>query len=710
MATDIHELLNSLTLKEKIGQLQQLPPFLYIADLKNEVYGTVRDLGITEEDVFLSGSVLGIRNASEMIDVQKAYLKRSRHQIPLVIMADIIHGYETIFPIPLAMAASFDPEVARKAARIAAIEAQTAGIHVSFAPMADVSRDPRWGRVMEGSGEDVCLAKAFAKATVEGFQHDGIEKIGNMASCVKHFAGYGKVQAGRDYHAVEMSMNEWYNTYLPPYEAALKAGARLVMAAFNTFNGVPASISPFLMRETLRDRLLFDGVTITDYDSLQQVIAHGAAYDQRDAARLGMTAGIDIEMGSATYVKYLESLITEGVIDESLLDQAVLRILELKRDLGLFENPFKGADLDAEKALVRSEAHLQAAEKLAETASVLLRNDNHALPFMTHDTVALIGPYARSRSTNGGWSWHGDIEHNETLEEALIRHKATISLVSDADNKEALSDHDKTMIKAADVVVLAIGEHWRDSGEARSKSMIALDEGQIELVRFAKTVSKRVVVVLYGGRPLVLDDIVLADAVLMTWFLGSRASSVIARTLLGNISPSGKLPMTFPKNNGQIPIHYDHLNTGRPNLRDGNPYVTQYIDVQNEPLYPFGYGLTYADIVIKDLQVDREIMAKGDVLHIDLTLQNNSDVTSEDVVQIYVRDVVSLPVRPVKEMKAFKRVKLSGHQSVVVGFDLGPEAFSYVAENGHVILDSGLFEIHAGMDSQKTIKRLIEMR
>jgi beta-glucosidase len=710
MATDIHALLKTLTRQEKIGQLQQLPPFFFIKDLENEVSGAVRDLGITEDEVFLAGSVLGIRNAEEMIEVQKAYLEKSRHKIPLVIMADVIHGYETIFPIPLAMAAAFDPDVAKEAARIAATEAQSAGIHVTFAPMTDVSRDPRWGRVMEGFGEDVFLSSRYAEASVQGFQHDGIGKTGNVASCVKHFAGYGKVQAGRDYHAVEMSMNEWHNTYLPPYKAALDSGARLVMAAFNTFNGVPCSVSRFLMRDTLRDRLGFDGVTITDYDSLQQVIAHGAASDKKDAARLGMEAGIDIEMGSATYVRHLSTLIDEGVIDERLLDEAVLRILALKRDLGLFDDPFKGADPSREAEIVRSKAHLEASGRLAENASVLLKNDHGILPLGKEQHIVLVGPYATNRSTNGGWSWHGNTDLNETLEEAFIRHGASRLSVIDARTADALTHDNKKTIENADVVVLALGEHWRDSGEARSKTMISLDPGQLGLVRLVRSLSKKTVGLVFSGRPVVLSDIDALDAVMMVWFLGSRAADVIARTLLGRLGPSGKLPMTMPVNEGQIPIHHDHLMTGRPNLKDGNPYVTQYIDAPNDPLYPFGFGLTYGDVRITTVDVETGKADSTSPVTIRVNLENISKRATGDVIQIYVRKPVSVPVRPVRELKAFRRVHLDGMSKATEMFVLDADDFAWKSEDGTAIPDCGTYEIHVTTDNRTVVMKTIEMR
>jgi beta-glucosidase len=701
---NVDNLLKQLTTKEKIGQLLQLAPFYFDIDLKAEVAGRIRSLNIDREGIFMSGSVLGISNASEMIKVQQKYLDINKHKIPLMFMADIIHGYETIFPVPIALASSFNPLIAFQTARISAIEASTAGIHVTFSPMADLSRDPRWGRVVESFGEDPYLAGVFSAQMVKGYQNDGIEKIGNLAACVKHFAAYGASEAGRDYNTVDVSKTALYNMYLKSYKTAIDAGAKMMMTAFNVLDGVPATINKFLLRTVLRDQWKSDAVTISDYDSLKQVLDHGCAENEKDAAYRAIQAGLDIEMASVCYVNYLEELIDEGIVDIKKLDEAVLRVLQLKKDLGLFEDSFKGASIDREKELVRSKEHLKISKKVALESAVLLKNEQ-TLPLNKKQKIALIGPYAKSKSTNGPWSWHGKIEHNLSLEEVFNNNDINLTFVSDAENIDQLSQQNITQIEASEVVVLALGEDARLSGEAHSRSDIKLPNHQDTLVKLARSLNKEIVVILFNGRPLDLSNIMDSNAILETWFLGSRATEAIFDLIYGHANPSGKLPMSFPRTVGQIPVYYNHLNTGRP-LTDNNQnyeYLSRFLDVENTPLFSFGHGLSYASFKYSDLEISQIEFDVDTTLRLSINVTNESQIPGHEVVQLYIRDHVAKISRPVKELKKFKKIWLEGKQTQTVVFELDIHDLSYFDSNGNETYDSGKFTIMVGSNSQETL-------
>lgn len=703
----MEKLLQSLTLKEKIGQLMQLAPYLFIRDLKIEVAGHVRDLNLDEEKIFSSGSILGVGSAKEMIEVQKKYLEKSRHKIPLIFMADIIHGYKTIFPVPLAMAASFNPELVQKAARISAIEAQTSGIHVTFSPMADLSRDPRWGRVVESFGEDPYLIGEMSKAMVRGYQNDGIDKVGNIASCVKHFAGYGASEAGRDYNTVDISHLALHSTYLPGYKKALDAGARLVMTAFNVIDGVPCTVNSYLLRDVLRTIWQKDVVTITDYDSLNQIRAHGVASSMKEVAYLGIKAGLDIEMASTAYINHLETLISEKKVDIALLDEAVLRVLELKRDLGLFENPYKGADEALEQTKVLSKEHLDEALKVAHESLVLLKNDN-TLPLNKNTKIALIGPYAQSRKTIGPWSWHGRRDLHMTLEEAMTNN---ISFCKTVESDTELSIDDFNIIKTCDVCILALGEDEQLSGEAHSRTDISLPGRQTHLFKSVQALNIPTVVLLNNGRPLLLNDILSANAILECFFLGSRSAEAIRDILFGNINPSGKLPISFPKVLGQIPVYYNHLNTGRPYLgpHDHNEYVSKYLDVDNEPLFPFGFGLSYSEFEISDLILNHHSMTPEGSIDCRMTIKNNSDTPGYETIQLYIRDHCAKVSRPVKELKQFKKIYLKAHEEKNIIFTITINDLTYLLHEGQITYDAGKFTVFIGTSSINLLKEEFEL-
>jgi beta-glucosidase len=502
---NIEELLSKMTLKEKIGQLLQLAPTFLNPNKHGEITGPMSEMGISEEDINNTGSVLGISGAFEMKEIQKEYLKNSAHKIPLVFMADIIHGYRTIFPVPLAIGCSWDMDVAHKVARISAKEATAAGIHVTFSPMVDLVRDPRWGRVMESTGEDPYLNSLYARAFVKGYQGDDISKDENMAACVKHFAAYGVPEGGRDYNTVDISERMLREYYLPTYKAAIDEGCKMLMTAFNTVDSVPPSGNEWLMRDILRDEWKFEGVVISDWGAVKELIPHGVAEDECEAAKKAIKAGVDIEMMTSCYTKHLEELVENGQVDEKLIDEGVLRILKLKEELGLFENPYKGADEEKEKRLIVCEEHRKEARDVATKSMVLLKNED-ILPFSKDiEKIAIIGPFADNNLINGPWSWQGKPEENVTLKQGIINkigeEKVVVSLGcgiedgSDEDIKNAIE-----IAKGADVVLLALGEHQDMSGEGGSRAFITLPGRQQELVEAIVKLNKKTAVILFNGR------------------------------------------------------------------------------------------------------------------------------------------------------------------------------------------------------------------
>ncbi len=699
----IQQRMNDLTIEEKIGQLMQLAPFFFIGDLKKEVYGPIQALGLKENEVFLSGSVLGIGNASEMKRVQKTYLEKSRHKIPLIFMADIIHGYKTIFPVPLAMAASFNPELVKKAARISALEAQTAGIHVTFSPMADLSRDPRWGRVVEGFGEDPYLNQVYAKAMVEGYQHDGIEKVGNLASCVKHFAAYGASEAGRDYNTVDMSRLNLHQYYLSGYKAAIDAGARLVMTSFNIIEGIPATQNKYLLRDVLKDNWQFDGVVISDYDSLRQTIEHGTSADDYEAAKKAILAGLDIEMATSSYVINLKKLIENGEVPMALLDDAVYRILKLKADLGLFDDPYKGADELKEQTFVLSNENKQVALEVARESMVLLKNEG-TLPLESSSKIALLGEYITNSNTIGPWSWHGRKEDCIPLYEAISSYSKP-TLISDKNDVLALNPEELYALKSAEVVVVAVGEHAIESGEAHSKVNITLKPKDENLIQQLHDMGKTVVLVLYHGRPLVLTSIESkVNAILDTFFLGTMSQQAIAETLFGKNNPSGKLTMSYPRHVGQIPIYYNYLNTGRPFKNDWNPFTSFYLDVENTPLYPFGFGLSYSTFELSNLVVSKPTMKRNESMDISIEVKNTSHISGYETIQLYIRDYSAEVSRPVQELKQFKKIWIEKHSKTVVSFTISELDLVYVHSDLSLSADVGKFSILVGNASNRVLK------
>ena len=725
---ELHLLLEDMSLQEKIDQLLQLTADFYGKTDRDVVTGPASELGISMEDIDLAGSVLNGTGAKALMQIQDAYMDRHPHHIPLLFMMDVIHGYRTIFPAPIAQGASFDPEMSQKAASIAAREASAAGIHVVFSPMVDLVRDPRWGRVMESTGEDPYLNSRFAAAQIHGFQGDAMKEDGKVCGCIKHFAGYGGAEAGREYNTVQVSEHTFREYYLPSYEAGIKAGAGMVMTSFNTVNDIPATINQKLMRQMLREEMGFDGVLISDYAAILETVAHGASSDKKDAAHKALLAGVDIDMMTGCYAGELAKLVKEGTIPESLINESVLRILQLKNQLGLFEHPHKDADPEKEARYILCPEHRALAREAAAASCVLLKNDK-VLPIRPSQKVAFIGPYIDNYEICSSWAVTGHPEDSVTIRQAakellpdsnLTFCHGTSLLPRDhvfagfaepnraeefyadvfADPEKALADA-VAAAKAADVVILCLGEHYLQTGEATSRTELSLPENQMELFCAVRTVNQNVAVVLFNGRPLLLDELSRdAAAILEAWFPGTEGGHAILDLLTGTKNPSGKLPMTFPRNMGQIPIYYNHFSTGRPLTgTDPQRFVSKYTDAPNTPLFPFGYGLSYTEFSYSDVSLSSDSLTSEDSITASVQLKNTGACTGTEVVQLYIQDVAASTVRPVRELKGFTRITLTPGETQTVSFRISEAELAFHRADGSYGTEPGAFRVWIGGSS-----------
>ena len=850
----ISQLVKEMTLEEKAAQLLQLAATFY-EDGDGQITGPMESLGIGETEVNYAGSVLGISDPEKIIQIQQAYLAGNRLGIPLLFMADIIHGFKTIFPIPLAMGSSWDLELAERSAEVAAREAAVSGLHVTFAPMADLVRDPRWGRVMESTGEDPYLNALFARAMVRGFQGEDLtHEVDRVAACVKHFAAYGLAEGGRDYNTVDLSERSLREYYLPAYKAALEEDCEMVMTSFNTIDSIPASGNRKLMRDLLRGEWGFDGVLISDWGAIGELIPHGVAEDEREAALKAVIAGVDIEMMTPAYVHHIPQLVAEGLVDEALVDEAVTRILELKEKLGLFDNPLRGADPEAAREVVYCDEHRRIAQELAAKSCVLLKNegvlplrreqkiavigpfadllrgewgfdgvlisdwgaigeliphgvaedereaalkaviagvdiemmtpayvhhipqlvaeglvdealvdeavtrilelkeklglfdnplrgadpeaarevvycDEHrriaqelaakscvllknegVLPLRREQKIAVIGPFAQSGDILGSWSWAGSRETAVQLGTAMQK-LAGADQIALAEGSDIMCISEQQLQQAqaaaqeADVIVLALGEASAMSGEASSRSDIQLPKAQLELIQGMKRLGKPLAVVLFNGRPLDLHGVIdQADAVLEAWFPGSEGGAAIADLLYGGVNPSGKLTMSFPYAVGQVPVYYNHYNTGRPKPAEDTDeqYVSKYLDIPNAPLLPFGYGLSYTTFEYGSLELSSEKMTSEAAIKVSIEVRNIGEVTGIETVQLYVRDISGEVVRPMKELKDFRKIELAPGEAAQVVFELGEEQLRYYHSDLSFTSDAGKFEVFVGPNSRDT--------
>ncbi len=635
---DILAILSTMSLEEKVAQLCQIDMAGFVAEAAAST-GTDTQ---TRADDRCVGSVIsgGGADAEDFARVQRALQGRSPHGIPALFMSDVIHGFRTIFPIPLGLACAFDPQQAEKMGRVSAEEATASGLHVTFAPMADVVRDPRWGRCMESAGESPRLCADMAAATVRGFTGKGLGSDSGMACCVKHFAGYGLAEAGRDYAPVDVSRTELYNTYFPPFRAALDAGCRLLMPAFTPVERLPAVMNPWLLNTVLRKQWGFTGMVISDWDAPGELRAHGLAKDAREAAKLSLMAGNDMDMMSGAYAEALTGLVQDGTVPIARLDEAVLRVLEIKRELGLFDKPCKNDSREKQQAACYAPAHRAAAREAALKSCVLLQNGG-ALPIRAGRRVALAGDHADTRALLGAWRCSGRMEETPTLREAFVG----VPVCAPED---------------ADVIVYAVGEEQDDTGEAASKADPALTKAQMDELRRLHALGKPVVVVLFCGRPLILTEVLpLCDALLVAWFPGSEGAKAIRRLLLGEQSPSGHLSMTFPRSVGQIPIHHDALTVARPDRgAPNNRYVSRYLDEQTAPLFPFGFGLSYTRFLMDDVKVS-PVMTQSAPAEVSCTVRNVGERDGETVVQLYAQCVHSGRMHPLRQLVAYQRVRLA---------------------------------------------------
>lgn len=709
---DIEKLLSDMTLQEKLGQLTQLNAVFFKADNEADITGPVQSLHITGEDVCYAGSTLNFIGAATMKEIQDSAMAKQPHRIPLLFMQDVVHGYRSVYPIPLAMGCAFDEKLVEACAAMSAKEAAVSGVHVTFSPMVDLVRDARWGRVMESTGEDKTLNSRLAAAFVRGYQGDGsFRDPYTIASCVKHFAAYGAPEGGRDYNAVELSERTLREQYLPGYRAAVDAGARMLMPSFNTVGGVPSTGNRWLLRDVLREEWGFDGIVISDYNAYREMVKHGAAENEKEAAAKAIGAGCDVEMMSATTYLYAKELLEEGRITMEQIDEAVRRVLALKRDLGLFENPYRAADEKAEAQVHLSPENRALCRRAAEESAVLLQN-NGVLPFDKNvKKVAVVGPFAAEQGIKGFWACAGRDEDCVSVAagvRALLPHA---EICVETGCSHALGETDATGVPAAvdaareaDAVILCLGEYQACSGEGNSRADLSLSPAQMTLAREVIAVNANTAVLLFNGRPLVLTELAaVAPAMLEMWQPGTEGGNAAAALLFGDANPCGKLSMSFPWCVGQTPIYYNHLRTGRPvkNPREvtAKGYCSRYQDAPVAPLFVFGHGLSYNTYTYSAPVLDRTVLHPGETLRATVTVQNNGERYGKETVQLYIRDRFGSVARPVKELKDFCKVEFAPHETKEITFTIREEDLRFFTADMEFAAEAGEFDVMIGADS-----------
>lgn len=706
----VDSVLQLMTLDEKIGQMAQF-------SCNWDVTGPI--MADDFEPYLRKGLVGSIFNAYTVDGVRKLQemaLAESRLKIPVLFGYDVIHGFRTIFPMPLAEASSWDLELMKESAAIAAEEASAEGIHWTFAPMVDIARDARWGRVMEGAGEDPYLGSLIAKARVEGFQGgkdwQSLKNLNTVLACCKHFAAYGAAEAGRDYNSAELSLNTLMNFYMPPYQAANEAGVATYMASFNEIGGVPSTASKFLFTDLLRNEWGFKGFVVTDYTGINELVPHGVAKDEKEAGELAVNAGIDMDMTGAVFSKYMKKSVEEGKVTEETIDDAVRRILEMKFLLGLFDDPYRYLDKEREKNTRMKPEFLQAARETAARSIVLLKNEKNFFPITKTKplTVALIGPMVKDKiNQNGEWAGKGDREQSVSLFEGLTK-KYTGTKVKfiyavgcdlTTDNRQGFTEAIATALRA-DVVLVAMGEDFNWSGEAASRTNIKLPGVQQELLKELKKTGKPVGIVLMNGRPLDLSwEDANVDAIMEAWYLGTMAGHGLADVIAGDYNPSGRLTMSFPRTVGQLPLYYNHKNTGRP-LPANDPkmdYKSSYLDMANTPLYPFGYGLSYTSFAIRNMKLDKNKIGKGETITVTADVANIGKADGATVAQLYIRDLVGSVTRPVKELKGFNKIMLKAGEEKPVSFTITEAELAFYGLDMKKKAEAGDFTVWVGANS-----------
>ena len=734
---EILELLNKMTIEEKIGQMVQIAGDIFLSEDKNAVStGPLKDLHLPNGMIYSIGSVLNVIGAKNVRQVQKEYLSKSRLKIPLLFMDDIINGYKIAFPIPIAQGCSWNTKVIKEMAEISAMESSIAGANVNFSPMVDLSRDARWGRVMESIGEeDPLLGEIYAKTIVETYQGKKLTEVGKIASCVKHIAAYGAVEAGRDYNTVDMSEREFRQYYLPAYKSAIEAGAEMLMTSFNILNGIPATVNTWLIQEIIRKELGFKGIIISDYGAIEETIAHGYSANGKEAAKNAINAGVDIDMMSSIYANYLKELCIENQEIENKVNESVLRILSLKNKLGLFENPYGNINEEKEKTYLMNPSNLEKAKKLTQETFVLLKNKHHILPINKDKKIAFIGPYVNNIGITGSWSMFSDRSQNHTLLDSfqeklgnniayakgseILRQEEINKILSaeglpmvhienEAQKEQEMIASAVEISKKADIILLALGEHYKQTGEACSRSDIALPENQIQLINELYKLSKPMILILFNGRPLQLNTIEeKLDAILEVWFPGTTGAKAITEIVLGEENPSGKLTMSFPQNVGQCPVYYNHYNTGRPH-HDNLRYVSRYQDIPTESFYPFGYGLSYCDFKYTELHLNKHKISENETITVMVKIENQSNYAGYEVVQLYIQDVYGSVVRPVKELKTFKKEYFKPHEIKYVKFDISIDMLKFWNDKLEYVAEPGQFKVFVGGDSMNVLEDKFE--
>lgn len=710
----ITELIKKMTFEEKVAQLNLITPTAGTGPFK-----TRRATEKLKDGT--ASNVLSMRGTPQRIHERAAYAENTRLKIPYLLALDIIHGYKTVFPIPLGLSCTWDTVLIEKTARIAAVEATAMGYHQTYSPMVDITRDPRWGRVMEGSGEDPYLGSLIARAMVKGYQGDDLSDETSLLACVKHFALYGAAEAGRDYNTVDMSRQTMYQYYLPPYKAAIDAGAGSIMTSFNDIEGIPATANRWLLTDLLRDDWGFEGFVVSDYNCVQELIPHGVAANYKEAVRKAIDAGLDMDMTSEGYTTFLKELVEEGTVTEKQVDVACRRVLEVKYDLGLFDDPYKNYDPDKAERVTLTKENKDIARSAAAQSMVLLKNENETLPLNTNMKLALIGPLIDDQyEMFSMWSPDGKADSVVTILEGI--REQNNNLVSaegtfltdepgylrnfgyyDEDEQREKVAQALKLTASADVIVAVLGESRKVSGEAKSMTNISLPRCQRELLKQLKATGKPVVLVLLNGRPLTLaDDLQFADAVLVAWRPGTMAGPALADVLFGKYNPSGKLTMTFPRSVGQIPVYYNHKNTGRP-FTDGErgTFKSRYLDEMNSPLFPFGFGLSYTTFNYSELALSDTLLAgENEKLLVNVELSNTGKYAGEETVQLYLNDAVASIVRPVKELKKFEKVFLQPGEKKQVQFLIKAEDLKFYNHDLNWDWEPGEFVVYVGTNSR----------
>lgn len=723
-------LMQQMTLEEKVGQMNQYNGFWEVTGPAPKEGDAAKKYEHLRKGWV--GSMLTVRGVKEVKAVQKIAVEETRLGIPLIIGFDVIHGYKTLSPIPLAEAASWDLEAIKKSAQVAADEASAVGINWTFGPNVDISNDARWGRVMEGAGEDPYLGSKIAKARVAGFQGDtkaDLMKVNTIAACAKHFAAYGFAESGRDYNTVDISDSKLYNSVLPPFKAATEAGVRTLMNSFNILNGVPATGNAFLQRDILKGQWKFDGFVVSDWASVREMIPHGFAKDGAEATAKAVIAGSDMDMESHLYVVELVKLVKEGKVKEALVYDAVRRILRVKFELGLFDDPYKYCDEKREKATLGSKANNEAVLDMAKKSIVLLKNEKGLLPLQkSGQKIALIGALANDKNSPlGSWRIASDDNTAVSVLEGMQKYKGNVltfekgadltvgkttfidELVFNTTDKSGF-DAAKKVAASADVVVMVLGEHGFQSGEGRSRTNLDLPGVQQELLEEVYKVNPNIVLVLNNGRPLALPWAAEhIPAIVEAWHLGTQTGNAVAQVLYGDYNPSGKLPMSFPRNVGQVPIHYNNYNTGRPVNSDKNVFWSHYTDVEKTPLFPFGFGLSYTTFDYKNLKINKASFAKGEPVEVSVDITNSGNYDGKEVAQLYIQDVAASLARPVKELKGFELIALKKGETKTVTFTLTEKELGFYDNAGKYLVEAGTFILMVGGSSDKGLEGQFEL-